>query len=132
MVLSINNYHGDEEQLKAAFGKVLNKIVKDKKEGVISEDKNYGYGRFHKGKISVYCIHVQSCNHLFDDNPEVFGIIEDDGHLIREYFHNVPLERAINDLYGQFPEIFEGEPYRFVKAHPNFDEISKDVPFFED
>jgi hypothetical protein len=29
-----------------------------------------------------------ACNHLFYDHPEVYGITEHDGHVIRAYLHN--------------------------------------------
>ena len=132
MVYSINNYLGKEEQLKNAFKNVLKKMVYDKKNGKISENDSYGYGRFYGGKISVLSIRCQADDHLFDDHPEWFGISKNDGHLIREYFHNVSLEISIKDLYSEFYDFLDGEPMPFIKNNSNnFEEISKNAPLFD-
>ena len=48
---------------------------------------------------------VDSANHLFDDNPDIFGITALDGHKVRVYFHqgkveNVNFENELNFLFN--------------------------------
>ena len=44
--------------------------------------------------MSIMDWHNSAGNHLFDDNPDLFGITENDGHQIRVYFQS----RSYRDL----------------------------------
>lgn len=126
---SIDYYFGRENELKNAFEKVFKKLSEDKinEREIFSEMTNgYGYGSFFEGKISVYSIREQACNHLFDKELNLFNLTEDEGHLIREYFHNVSLTQAANDLYLYFSNVLDSEPNRF-KGDFDLSKISKKV-----
>lgn len=108
---SLNNFKGKEEQLKQAFGKILEKLVQDKKNGKLC----YGYGNFEEGKICAYSLIQQAKDHLFDDKYTLFGISSNDGAIVRDYSQLVPLEQVIKDLHTEFPGILDEEPEFILK-----------------
>lgn len=60
-------------------------------------------GYFGNGKFTIQNVANMSCNHFFDDHPEKFGIEKVEGHIIREYWHNVPEKQwqsEIGDLFS--------------------------------
>lgn len=68
-------------------------------------------------KITARNLEIAACNHLFDDHPELFGISEFEGHVIRAYFHFRGYHYGrdyIEDLHKAFPEYMEPEEQFYI------------------
>ena len=73
------------------------------------------YARSHK--ITARNLEDAAGNHLFDDHPELFGLIDIGGHRIREYFQTAAQNgyQHIIDLHQNFPDIMEGEDEDYME-----------------
>ncbi len=80
------------------------------------------YGPRTRDKFTGIGLCDVACAHLFDNNPNLFGITEHQGKIIRAYFHNNNQPTYLKELYKEFPRIFKGEPKEWVsdKNIPRF------------
>src|SRR3989338_6760485 len=77
-----------------------------------------------KTRLTVLGLCALSSNHPIDDNPELWGVTSIEAHRIRAYFHNTPIHTQIEELYGNFPGVFEGESKSYLKPYvPNLDKL---------
>lgn len=95
---------------KTAFEKVI-KGIKEIRE---SRDT------WKKIRFTVFYLESLAQNHSFDNplSSKLFGITEHEGKLIRSYFNKYEEHQYVNDLYREFPDVFEGEyKKRFIDAN---------------
>ncbi len=65
-------------------------------------------GRQNEKAYTVENLETLSSNHLFDDNPKMFGITELEGCVIRHYFlTGAETYDLIKDLREEFPNFFK-------------------------
>jgi len=56
------------------------------------------------GEIELRAIKNAADNHIFDDNPERFGLSPDEGHALRSYFQNqIREEGELDRLRVMYP-----------------------------
>ena len=96
------------EETIQAFSIMLKALEKDR--------KVYNYrprhGKRNSTNFTVLGLADLAGNHLFDDNPILFGITPRQGNLIRDYFGNNTIEKCMNDLYRI--HVFSGETKGFM------------------
>jgi hypothetical protein len=114
---------------KHIFEKILKAINKNKK---LYEDGPRSISR-DGNKLTVLGLCDLACNHLFDDCPTWFKITTYQAHIARAYFYRRTQEEFINELYQEFPGIFEGESRKDVYRYVRKDKckISKNIPLFD-
>lgn len=106
-------------ETKNALEKALRAIQKDRNLLCHPDfPKNSG---FDDKRITAENLSDLASNHLFDDEPKLFGITKLDGHRIRAYFQrgqtqadNAPLYGFITELREIFPGIFEPERQEYL------------------
>lgn len=100
------------QENKKALEKVLQAIQKDRNLLCHPDfPKNSG---FDDKRITAENLSDLASNHLFDDEPKLFGITKLDGHKIRAYFqrgqtNDARLYMFIIELREMFPGVFEPE-----------------------
>ena len=99
--------------IKEPLEKIINSILTRKEKGE-SHPKDGCIS-----KMNAENIERASCNHLFDDYPELYGITKPEAHRIREYF-NTGNYQHILDLHNNFPEIIEKEDNEWLKNINNY------------
>ena len=76
----------------------------------------YPKTNIHDKTINVENLYDLASSHLFDDHPELFGINEWEGKLVRSYFMNNAITyNFVEELYSVFSELLEGERKSFIK-----------------
>lgn len=113
-----------EPETKQAFEKIIKSIQKDWSlysayPRTTSRDEN---------KFTTMGLCDLACNHLFDDFPGLFWITKHQGHVIREYFHMHLF--CINELYKEFPGVFEGETRNHNRLGDYGKNIDENIPRF--
>lgn len=114
-----------EPETKQAFSIILEAILKDK-------DLYDAYPRTWSrdaDKFTAMGLGDLACGRLFDGHSQSFGITERQGHIIHEYFHD-PNYSFINELYREFPNVFEGESRKYAESGGYIEFIDKDIPLF--
>jgi len=90
-----------EEDVKNTLAIIINVIIADKKlydfypKTIIPENKFIPSG-----------LADLAGNHLFDDQPQLFGITRMQGRFVREYFQ-MNTDSYNSELYKEFPDYFE-------------------------
>jgi hypothetical protein len=73
------------------------------------------YGGTKPGQITVERLTTLANWHLFDNEPDWFGIEKIEGHRIRYYFETGKSKwDIIPELYETFPGVFDGESQDFM------------------
>ena len=128
----------------------MNKEIKELLEKVIPvlKENREIYNSDHRikfrdgNKFTVLSLMELASNHLFDNNPDLFGITENEGWKIRSYFenpdngrngYNIEYQRAVEDmivdLYRTFPNVFEGESRGYLQTQNDLSRL-EGVPLF--
>jgi len=108
---------------KTAFEKVINEIKGRRRLNDLW--KNI--------KLTVFYLESLAQNHSFDNplSSKLFGITEHEGKLIRSYFNKYEDYQYINDLYREFPGVFEGEyKKKFIDTN-SIKRLDKNIPLFD-
>lgn len=107
---------------KIAFEKILKKMQEIRKLQNLEDNT----------KFTVLNLEMLAQNHSFD-NPiasELFGITEHEGKLIRSYFNKYEQYQYVNDLYREFPGVFEGEFKKRFIYKENLKKLDKNITLF--
>ena len=93
-------------------------------------------------KFTVLSLRELASNHLFDNEPDLFNITEEEGWKIRHYFENPnsgryrynpnyhkAIEDMIADLYFTFPNVFEGESRGYLEEAHDLSRLES-IPLF--
>lgn len=114
-----------DPEIKQILSKVVNVLVKDKSL-YFEYPRNVGRDR---DKFTAQGLADASGNHLLDDRPELFNISKLQALKVRSYFFKYANENHvyINELYKEFPAVFEGESREYID---DVTKLDKDVPLF--
>lgn len=101
----------ESRELLSVFERILYSL-KENRDLLVYYPKTNMYDK----TINVENLYDLASNHLFDDHPELFGINEWEGKLVRSYFmNNVATYNFVEELYSVFSELLEGERKSFIK-----------------
>ena len=101
----------ESRELLSVFERILYSL-KENRDLLVYYPKTNMYDK----TINVENLYDLASNHLFDDHPELFGINEWEGKLVRSYFmNNVATYNFVEELYSVFTELLEGERKSFNK-----------------
>ena len=104
-------------EVKSDFEKVLQAIQMNRT--LLSRQiKTTG---FSDQRITVENLEDLAGNHLFDDEPTLFGITELGGHKIRAYFQEGYARNYdfVLELHNAFPNVFEEERQEYLNRINN-------------
>ncbi len=103
------------DEIKKPLKKVLEAMDKDRSllikytKSTPSDDK----------RITAENLGDLAGNHLFDDNPELFGISKIEGHKIRAYFqmtdYLIRKSHFVFELHKEFPDLMEPEREEYIQ-----------------
>jgi len=111
------------DEIKTALSEILK---------VLEKDKSLYNANLEKGRdksFSVQDIVNMSFNHVFDNNLNIFGLSKMEALKIQSYFsrYNGINWIYINDLYKEFPSVFQGESRGYIDSVVHLD---KTIPLF--
>ena len=102
---------GKFKEVRPIFKKILPVIYQDKSKLTHSVSD----GGFEGGRITALRLEQAACNHLFDDYPELFGITEREGHVLRAYIQGLASDREyVRLLHKEFPDIMDEESPDYI------------------
>ena len=96
---------GKFKEVRPIFRKILPVIYQDRSKLTYSVSD----GGFEGGRITALRLEQATCNHLFDDHPEWFGITEHEGHVLRAYIQGSADREYVRLLHKEFPDIMDEE-----------------------
>jgi hypothetical protein len=105
------------EEVKPTLAKILESIYLDRSKLTHS----VADGGYKGGKITALRLEQAVCNHLFDDYPELFGITEDEGHMLRDYIniHGGKGREYIELLHKEFYKFMDEESAWYINDTNN-------------
>ena len=99
------------DEIKEPLTKVLEALHRDR-----SKIAKFTYG---KTSITAERLDQAIGKHMCDDRPECFGITEQEGHMIREYFQERGAKYGWRDyipmLHKEFSDIMDEEDPRYIR-----------------
>ena len=100
-------------EIRNKFEKVL-KAIQNDRSLLCKYPKTTG---FDNKRITVENLDDLAGNHLFDDQPKLFGISKLEGHKIRAYFQGGHINGHhdfVPKLHREFPDVFDEERQEYL------------------